>query len=91
MKANESEVLLLRDYVGTGATREQFIKTFATASSRRASKRTKSPSATSSRGWSGKSHERGGDRDKLDDAVSFAHHPRMNASICGGGGRKPQP
>jgi len=39
MKANESEVLLLRDYVGTGATREQFIKTFATASSRRASKR----------------------------------------------------
>jgi hypothetical protein len=31
MKANGSEVLLLRDYVGTGATREQFIKTFATA------------------------------------------------------------
>ena len=49
MKANESEVLLLRDYVGTGATREQFIKTFATASSRRASKRPRNPSATSSR------------------------------------------
>src|SRR5262249_21773009 len=43
MKANESEVLLLRDYVGTEATREQFIKTFATASSRRASKRPRSP------------------------------------------------
>jgi uncharacterized protein (DUF3820 family) len=34
MKANGSEVLLLRDYVGTGATREQFIKTFATAEKR---------------------------------------------------------
>jgi hypothetical protein len=34
MKANGSEVLLLRDYVGTGATREQFIKTFATADKR---------------------------------------------------------
>jgi uncharacterized protein (DUF3820 family) len=34
MKANGSEVLLLRDYVGTGATREQFIKTFATANKR---------------------------------------------------------
>ena len=34
MKANGSDVLLIGDYVGTGATREQFIKTFATASKR---------------------------------------------------------
>jgi len=34
MKANESRVLLLRDYVGTGATQEQFIATFATAGKR---------------------------------------------------------
>jgi hypothetical protein len=34
MKANGSTVLLLRDYVGTGATREQFIATFATAGKR---------------------------------------------------------
>jgi len=34
MKANGSEVLLLRDYIGTGATREQFIATFATAGKR---------------------------------------------------------
>ena len=34
MKANGSDVLLVRDYIGTGATREQFIKTFATASKR---------------------------------------------------------
>jgi len=34
MKANGSAVLLLRDYVGTGATVEQFIKTFATAGKR---------------------------------------------------------
>lgn len=34
MKANHSQVLLLRDYVGTGATREQFIATFATAGKR---------------------------------------------------------
>jgi uncharacterized protein (DUF3820 family) len=34
MKANGSEVLLLRDYIGTGATREQFIKTFAIAGKR---------------------------------------------------------
>jgi hypothetical protein len=34
MKGNKSDVLLLGDYVGTGATREQFIKTFATASKR---------------------------------------------------------
>jgi hypothetical protein len=31
MKANGSGYLLLKEYVGTGATREQFIKTFATA------------------------------------------------------------
>jgi uncharacterized protein (DUF3820 family) len=34
MKANESGVLLLGDYVGTSAAREQFIKTFATADKR---------------------------------------------------------
>jgi hypothetical protein len=34
MKANGSNVLLLCDYVGTGATREQFIETFATADKR---------------------------------------------------------
>jgi hypothetical protein len=34
MKANESEILFVGQYVGTGATREQFIKTFATASIR---------------------------------------------------------
>jgi len=34
MKANGSSVLLLRDYVGTGATREQFIKTFMIADKR---------------------------------------------------------
>jgi len=31
MKANGSRYLLLKEYTGTGATREQFIKTFATA------------------------------------------------------------
>jgi uncharacterized protein (DUF3820 family) len=31
MKANESNVLFIGDYRGQGATREQFIKTFATA------------------------------------------------------------
>jgi hypothetical protein len=34
MKANGSDVLLIGDYVGTGATREQFIETLATASKR---------------------------------------------------------
>lgn len=34
MKANGSDVLLVGNYVGTGATREQFIKTFATAAKR---------------------------------------------------------
>jgi hypothetical protein len=34
MKANGSGVLLVERYTGTGATREQFIKTFATASIR---------------------------------------------------------
>jgi hypothetical protein len=31
MKANGSRYLLLKEYTGTGATREQIIKTFATA------------------------------------------------------------
>jgi uncharacterized protein (DUF3820 family) len=34
MNANRAEVLLLREYTGRGATREQFIKTFATAGKR---------------------------------------------------------
>src|SRR5262249_16081100 len=34
MKANKSDVLLVGDYVGKGASQEQFIKTFATASKR---------------------------------------------------------
>jgi hypothetical protein len=34
MKANESKYLFVGQYVGTGATREQFIKTFATANIR---------------------------------------------------------
>jgi hypothetical protein len=32
MRASGSDVLFLERYTGTGATREQFIKTFATAS-----------------------------------------------------------
>lgn len=32
MRANHSNVLLVRDYCGRGATRQQFIKTFAAAS-----------------------------------------------------------
>jgi len=34
MKVNGSDVLLVGDYVGKGASQEQFIKTFATASKR---------------------------------------------------------
>jgi hypothetical protein len=34
MNANGTSVLLLREYTGQGAIREQFVKTFATAGKR---------------------------------------------------------